>query len=106
MVNQYEVYWIDLDPTVGHEIKKTRPCVVISPNELNKGLGTVLVAPLTSTQKKYPFRSSCKIDRKTGSVALDQIRCIDKSRLIKKLGNLTNKEIIELKSILDEMLIN
>jgi len=106
MVNQYEVYWIDLDPTVGHEIKKTRPCVIISPNELNKGLGTVLVAPLTSTQKNYPFRSTCKIDGKTGSVALDQIRCLDKSRLINKLGHLTNKEITELKSILEEMLIN
>ena len=102
-----EVYWINLDPTVGHEIKKTRPCVIISPNELNRGLGTVLVAPLTSNQKKYPFRSSCKIDGKKGSVALDQIRCTDKSRLIKKMGNLTNKEINgNIKSILEEMLIN
>lgn len=106
MVNQYEVYWINLDPTVGHEIKKTRPCVIISPDELNRGLGTVLVAPLTSTQRSYPFRSSCKIDGKRGSVALDQIRCLVKTRLIKKLGHLTIKEITELKSILEEMLIS
>ena len=105
MVNQYDVYWVNLDPTVGKEITKTRPCVVISPNELNKGLGTVLISPLTSTIKSYPFRSLCTINDKLGAIALDQTRCVDKSRLFKKLGKLKKSEIHELKSTLHEMLI-
>jgi mRNA interferase MazF len=105
VVSQYDVYWVNLDPTIGHEVKKTRPCVIISPNELNKGLGTVLAAPLTSTQKYYPFRSTCKINGKSGSVALDQTRCIDKSRLVKRMGHFTKSEISDLKSVLEEMLI-
>jgi len=105
MVKQYEVYWINLAPTVGHEIKKTRPGVIISPDELNNGLGTVLVAPVTSTQKSYPFRPDCQIAGKTESIALDQIRCIDKTRLVKKMDRLDQKEISNLKGILEEMLI-
>ena len=105
LVVQYDVYWVNLDPTIGREIKKTRPCVIVSPNELNKGLGTVLVAPLTSTIKAYPFRSACKIEGKHGAIALDQIRCVDKIRLIKKLGELKAKEITQLKAVLEEMLI-
>lgn len=105
MVGQYEVFWVNLDPTIGHEIKKTRPCVIVSPNELNSGLRTVLAAPLTSTQKNYPFRLTCVIDGKKGSVALDQTRCIDQTRLIKKMGELNGVEIKKLKAILHEMLI-
>lgn len=105
MVKQYEVYWINLDPTVGYEIKKTRPGVIISPDELNNGLGTVLVAPVTRTQKAYPFRPNCQISGKAGSIALDQIRCIDKTRLVKRMASLNQKEISNLKRILEEMLI-
>ena len=104
-ISQYEVYWVNLDPTIGSEITKTRPCVIVSPNELNKGLGTVLAAPLTSTIRNYPFRSLCTINEKRGSIALDQIRCVDKSRLFKKLAKLNKSEILELKSTLHEMLI-
>lgn len=105
MVKQYEVYWVNLDPTIGKEIKKTRPSVVISPDEMNKGLATVLVAPLTSVIRDFPFRSSCIVSRKNGSIALDQIRCVDKTRLTKKIAVLKENEIERLKSVLHEMLI-
>lgn len=104
-INQYDIFWANLVPTVGHKIQKTRPCVIISPNELNKGLGTVLAAPLTSTIKSYPFRVKCKVYGKLGSIALDQIRCIDKSRLAKKMDQLSTVEISKVKRILEEMLI-
>ncbi len=104
-INQYDIFWANLDPTVGHEIQKTRPCVIISPNELNKGLATVLAAPLTSTIKSYPFRVKCKVSGKMGSIALDQIQCIDKSRLAKKMDQLSTVEISKVKRILEEMLI-
>lgn len=105
VINQYDIFWANLDPTIGHEIQKMRPCVIISPNEMNKGLGTVLVAPLTSTLKAYPFRVKCTISGKMGSIALDQIRCIDISRLTKKTDQLSVVEISKVKSILEEMLI-
>jgi mRNA interferase MazF len=104
-VNQYDVFWVNLDPTIGQEIQKTRPCLIISPNELNKGLGTVLAAPLTSTIKIYPFRVKCTISGKMGSIALDQIQCIDKSRLTKKMDQLSVVEILKVKNTLEEMLI-
>ena len=85
MVRQYEIYWIHLDPTVGKEIRKIRPCVVISPDELNRGLSTVLVSPITGTIREYPFRLSCRVKNKTGSIALDQTRCVDKKRLGKRI---------------------
>ena len=87
-VNRFEVWLVDLDPTIGSEISKTRPCVVISPDETNKYLNTVTVAALTSSQKKYPTRVNCEFKGKAGQVALDQIRSIDKMRLVKKLGKL------------------
>ncbi len=106
MVNQYEVYWINLDPTVGSEMKKVRPCIIISPNEMNNWLNTVLIAPLTSTIKQYPFRMPYTIDKKKGSICLDQIRSVDKSRLFKKSGKLSHSEVVELKVILQKMLID
>lgn len=106
MVNQYEIHWINLDPTVGSEIKKTRPCVVISPNVSNKLLNTVIIAPLTSTLRNLPMRFTTKVDNKKGSVCLDQIRCVDKSRLTKKITKLSDSEIETLKSILKEFLID
>ena len=80
VINQYEIYWIDLDPTKGSEIKKTRPCVVISPNEMNNSINTVIIAPMTSTSKDYPTRINTTLDERDGWIVLDQIRCVDKSR--------------------------
>ena len=86
---RFEVWLVNLDPTQGSEISKTRPCVVISPNELNCYLRTVIVAALTSSERSYPSRVSCRFQGKTGQVALDYIRSVDKSRLVKKLGVLS-----------------
>lgn len=106
MVKQYEIFWINLDPTIGSEIKKTRPCVVISPDVSNKLLNTVLIAPLTSTIRNLPMRFEVEVENKKGSVCLDQIRCVDKSRLTKKISKLSTSEIETLKSILKEFLID
>lgn len=85
-VARFEVWLIGLDPTQGSEIQKTRPCLVISPDEMNRWLRTVIVAPITSTERAYPSRAPIMFQGKSGQVALDQIRTVDKSRLIKKLG--------------------
>jgi mRNA interferase MazF len=106
VVKQYEVYWISLDPTQGSEIAKTRPCVVVSPDDLNRSLRTVVIIPITSTIKKYPWRVDCVIQNKNGSIAADQIRVVDKTRLGSKIGNLSSLEIKELKHVLQEMLID
>lgn len=106
MVNQYEIYWVNLDPTVGSEINKTRPGLVISPNTSNKFLNTILIAPLTSTIRKFPMRVNVVVGDKKGQVALDQIRCVDKSRLSKKLGKLSSREEKKLKQVLQEYLID
>lgn len=86
---RFEVYLVNLDPTIGRgEINKARPCVIISPDEMNKNIATIIIAPLTSTLKQYPSRIDTKFQSKLGQVALDQLRSIDKQRLIKKMGNL------------------
>ena len=103
MVNQFEVYWVDLNPTKGAEMQKIRPCVIISPNELNKHLDTVIIIPITSSIHHYPFRVECRILEKNGEIATDQIRTIDKSRLKKKIAELTEKEIASLKDVLSQM---
>lgn len=93
---RFEVYLINLNPTQGAEIKKTRPCVVVSPNEMHV-LSTVIIAPMTTTIKKYPTRVSLKFDGKEGQIALDQMRTVDRSRLIKNLGCVdkkTQKQIV------------
>jgi len=84
VVKRFDVYLINLDPTVGSEIQKTRPCLVISPDEMNHHIRTVIVAPMTSAEKDYPTRVSCTFKKKRGQVVLDQIRTLDKSRLLKK----------------------
>jgi mRNA interferase MazF len=86
VVNRFDVYLVNLDPTVGSEIKKTRPCLIISPNEMNHHIRTVIIAPMTTAGRDYPTRVSCTFKRKMGQIVLDQIRTIDKSRLIKNLG--------------------
>lgn len=104
-VKQYEIYWVSLDPTIGAEIKKTRPCIVISPNEMNFYLKTVLIAPLTSTIKNIPFRIKLLVDGKAGMIALDQIRAIDKSRLQKKITEADINTIEMVKEAINEMLV-
>jgi mRNA interferase MazF len=105
-MKQYEVYLIALDPTIGHEIKKTRPGVIISPDEMNENIGTVVIAPMTTKSHDYPSRIGLKFMKKDGWIMLDQIRCIDKIRLIKKLGSLGEKEIKKIKEIMKEMFID
>ena len=105
-INQYQIILVNLDPTVGSEIKKTRPCVVISPNEMNKFLNTIVIAPMTTSTKNYPTRVKIKHDNKTGWIVLDQIRTIDKQRIIKGLGQLTNSEISKLKSVFKETYVD
>ncbi len=90
VIVRFEIWLINLDPTIGSEIKKTRPCLIISPDEANKFLSTVIIIPLTSTLKKYPTRINCIFKGKKGQLATDQIRSIDKVRLIRKLGRLND----------------
>jgi len=101
--SRFEVYFVNLDPTIGSEIKKTRPCVIISPNEMNHNISTVIIAPLTSKLKNYPTRVPCKVERKQGQIVLDQIRTVDKSRLIKKIDTLNKITQIKVLNILREM---
>jgi len=105
-ISQYQIVLVNLDPTIGSEIKKTRPCVVISPNEMNKYLRTIVIAPMTTISKKYPTRIEVKHDGKIGWVVIDQIRTIDKQRIIKSLGRLSVPEIKEVKSVLKETYID
>ena len=105
-INQYEVYWISLDPSQGSEMAKTRPCVVVSPNEINQFLRTVVIIPITSTLKNYPWRVSCVISSKEGSIAADQVKVVDKNRIGAKIGVLSKSEITELKLVLQKMLID
>ncbi|WP_309736915.1 type II toxin-antitoxin system PemK/MazF family toxin [Chamaesiphon sp. OTE_75_metabat_556] len=88
LVERFDVFLVKLDPTVGSEIHKTRPCLVISPDEINSNLATVIVAPMTTSGKKYPSRIPVSFDDKDGFVALDQIRSVSKDRLLKKLGTI------------------
>jgi len=106
VIDQYHIILVNLDPTIGSEIKKTRPCVVISPNEMNKYLQTIVIAPMTTSSKKYPTRVEVKHDNKIGWIVLDQIRTIDRQRIIKQLGRLSKPEIKEVKSILKETFID
>lgn len=105
-MEQYDVYWISLDQTQGSEIAKTRPCVIISPNELNRYLRTVIVAPITSTIHKFPWRIDCQVSGKTGSIATDQIRTVDKTRLGGRMSRLSEQEINALKKVLKKMLVD
>jgi mRNA interferase MazF len=106
IVQQYEVFIVNLDPTVGSEIKKTRPCVIISPDEMNKYLDTVLIAPITSQSKNYPTRIIVYLEGNENWVVLDQIRTIDKIRLTKKIGKLNQKEITSIKHIFKETFVD
>ena len=99
IVNRFEVYLVNLDPTEGSEIKKTRPCLIISPNEMNRYISTVIVAPMTTKGKNYPTRINCIFQGKEGQIVLDQIRTIDKSRLHTLLGQIdriTERKVLRL----------
>lgn len=103
VVQRFDIYLVNLDPTVGHEIKKTRPCLIISPNEMNRHIRTVIVAPMTTKGQSSPTRVACEFQGKAGQVVLDQIRTVDKSRLIQKLGWLSNAVQEEVLVVLSEM---
>ncbi len=100
---RYEVCLINLDPTIGSEIKKTRPCVIISPNEMNRNISTLIVAPLTSTKRNYPTRINCRVQGKQGQIVLDQIRTIDKKRIVKKIDVINKRTQLKLHKIFIEI---
>jgi len=102
-INRFEVYLVNLDPTVGREIRKTRPCLVVSPDEMNHNIRTTIVAPMTTRGQAYPTRVSCYFKGKNGQVVLDQIRTVDRSRLIKKLGRLDRLTALRVLKILQEI---
>jgi len=103
MVKRFEVYLVRLDPTLGSEIQKTRPCAIVSPDEMNRHIQTVIAAPMTTKGRKYPTRVECDFDGRQGQVVLDQIRTVDKTRLVKKLGELDNKTQEEVLRVLAEI---
>ena len=103
VVNRFEVYIVILDPTIGSEIQKTRPCLIISPDEMNHHIATVIVAPMTTKGRSYPTRVACTFQEKKGQVVLDQIRTVDKSRLARKLGQIDDETQREVLSVLNEM---
>ena len=104
-LKQYSIVLVNLDPTIGSEIKKTRPCIIISPDEMNKYLQTIVIAPMTSSSKPYPTRVEIKHNKTKGWVVLDQIRTVDRQRIAKVFGNLNEKEISKLKSVIFETFV-
>ena len=103
VVKRFEVFLVNLDPTIGSEIQKTRPCLVISPDEMNRLIATVIVAPMTTKGRAYPTRISCRFQGKGGQIVLDQLQTVDKARLARRLGNIqvdTQKAVL---SVLAEM---
>src|SRR5436309_3235373 len=102
-INRFEVYLVNLDPTVGSEIQKTRPCLVVSPDEMNHNIRTVIVAPMTTGGKSSPTRVSCRFKGKRGQIVLDQIRTVDQSRLIRKLGRIERMTAAAVLDVLQEM---
>jgi len=103
VIKRFDVHLVNLDPTIGSEIRKTRPCLVISPDEMNRHINTVIVAPLTTKGRNYPTRVNCRFQGKVGQVVLDQIRTVDEARLVKKLGRIDSKTQAEVLEVLGEM---
>jgi len=102
-IDRFGVFLVSLDPTVGHEIQKMRPCVVISPDEMNHHIGTVIVAPMTTKVRSHPTRVSCTFQGKTGRIVLDRLRTVDTTRLVRRLGRISKKSGAEVLHILQEM---
>lgn len=105
-LKQYQIVLVNLDPTQGSEIKKTRPCVIISPDEMNKYLQTVVVAPMTTNSRSYPTRVEVKHNKTKGWVVLDQIRSVDRTRIVKTFDSLTEKEISKIKAVIKETYVD
>lgn len=103
VISRFEVHLVALDPTVGREIRKTRPCLVVSPDELNHAISTAIVAPMMTKGRAYPTRISCRFGGKSGQVVLDQIRTVDQSRLVKKLGRLDSRTSSRVLEVLQEL---
>jgi mRNA interferase MazF len=103
VISRFEVHLVNLDPTVGREIRKTRPCLVISPDEMNHHIQTAIIAPLTTKGRAYPTRVACRFGGKAGQVVLDQIRTVDQSRLVKKLGSLDARTAQRVLLVLQEL---
>lgn len=102
-INRFEVFLVNLDPTVGSEIRKTRPCAVVSPDEINHNIRTVIIAPLTTKGPPYPTRVACRFKGKKGQVVLDQIRTVDRARLVRKLGRLDRTTSAAVLDVLQDM---
>ena len=105
-ISQYHIYLVNLDPTVGHEINKSRPCLVISPVEMNRNLKTVMIAPMTTKSHDYPSRVALRFEGKQAWIVLDQIRTVDRGRLVKELGKLDLRHIKKVKDVIREMLVD
>ena len=105
-LKQYQIVLVNLDPTTGSEMKKMRPCVIISPNEMNRYLQTIVIAPMTSSSKPYPTRIAIRHKITKGWIVLDQIRTVDRQRIVKILDNLADKEILLVKKILQETYVD
>jgi mRNA interferase MazF len=105
-INQYDVWLVNLDPTIGYEIKKKRPCLIISPDEMNRNIKTVIIAPMTTKSRNYPTRVNVIFENKNGWIVLDQLRTIDKIRLIKRLGIINFDIVNTVKITLKEMLVD
>ena len=99
-INQYDIVLVNLDPTIGSEIRKTRPCLVMSPNEMNRNLNTLVIAPMTTHLKNYPTRVKVKFKKKEGRIAIDQLRTIDNRRIIKTLSRISPAEIKQVKHLI------
>jgi mRNA interferase MazF len=103
VVNRFDVYLVSLDPTIGAEIQKTRPCLIISPDEMNSAIQTAIIAPMTTKARNYPTRVSCRFEGKDADIVLDQLRTVDKSRLIKRLGRISPAAQKRVLSVLAEL---
>ena len=103
VVKRFDVFLVNLDPTIGSEIKKTRPCLIVSPDEMNRHINTVIVAPMTTKGKPYPTRVACRFEGKDGQIVLDQIRTVDKVRLVKRLGSVSASAQEQVLQILAEL---
>ena len=103
VINRFDVHLVNLEPTIGHEIRKVRPCVIVSPDEMNHNISTVIVAPLTTKSRSHVSRVPCRFKGRSGQIVLDQIRSIDQIRLIKRLGRLETKTGLQVLKVLQEM---
>ncbi len=105
-LKQYHIVLVNLDPTIGSEMKKTRPCVIISPDEMNKYLQTIVIAPMTSSSKPYPTRVEVRHNKKKGWIVLDQIRTVDRQRIVRVLATLVGKEVSAVKMVLKQTYVD